>query len=147
MYLGFWCGYGSVVEVVGKHEAIILQKDFEHGRRYRHPFRSRVDFVESCCRKKASTSSIRGLQSLSFSEATLDRSAFLRSQSAISCSTETFSTISSRDFSVTPMSSRSRRLKPGPNAVVILYAPIFPPGSFARNLSIVRGIMYRPSIF
>src|SRR5580704_9785108 len=74
---------------------------------------------------KASTSSIRGLKSFSFSEATLDRSAFLRSQSAISCSTETFCTISSRDFSVTPMSSRSRRLKPGPNAVVILFAQFF----------------------
>ena len=52
MYLGFWCGYGSVVEVVGKHDTIILQKDFEHGRRYRHPFRSRVDFVESYCRNE-----------------------------------------------------------------------------------------------
>jgi hypothetical protein len=41
-----------VVQVVGKHLAIILQKDFEHGRRYRHPFRSRVDFVESCCRNE-----------------------------------------------------------------------------------------------
>ncbi len=38
--------------MIGKHEAIILQKDFEHGRRYRHPFRSRVDFVESCCRNE-----------------------------------------------------------------------------------------------
>jgi hypothetical protein len=38
--------------MIGKHEPIILQKDFEHGRRYRHLFRSWVDFVESCCQNE-----------------------------------------------------------------------------------------------
>src|SRR5260221_12058165 len=46
------CGRGPVFKMIGKHETIILQKDFEHGRRYRHLFRSWVDFVESCCRNE-----------------------------------------------------------------------------------------------
>src|ERR1700730_8869597 len=100
---GLSCGCGSVLEVTAKHKTVILQRDFEHGRRYRHPFRSRVDSFKVAAGMKASTSSIRGLKSFSFSEVTLDRSAFLRSQSAISCSTETFCTISSRHFSVTPI--------------------------------------------
>src|SRR5258708_19455467 len=46
------CGRGPVFKMIGKHETIILQKDFEHGRRYRHLFRSWIDFVESCCRNE-----------------------------------------------------------------------------------------------
>jgi|HubBroStandDraft_6_1064221.scaffolds.fasta_scaffold610633_2 hypothetical protein len=46
------CGRGPVFKMIGKHEPIILQKDFEHGRRYRHLFRSWVDFVESCCQNE-----------------------------------------------------------------------------------------------
>ena len=45
---GVSCGRGPVFKMIGKHETIILQKDFEHGRRYRHLFRSWVGFVESC---------------------------------------------------------------------------------------------------
>src|SRR5260221_14758637 len=37
---GVSCGCGPVFKMIGQHETIILQNDFEHERRYRHLVRS-----------------------------------------------------------------------------------------------------------
>src|SRR4029077_319518 len=44
---------GTNSEMFGKHQTIILQKDFKHRRAYRHIYRGGVKLVESCCRDEA----------------------------------------------------------------------------------------------